>query len=193
MGQVAGWLHRERRSPERGEKAPVFAAHPHLLLFCLALSACADAVVLGCSVVEQGNASARMSRRDFSDPWVLVCVPVSPRWSGAIIKILLLQQSDQHPRENEMFSAIILIGTSAPSLFAGPVTTTTKQMEEPVEEPTRLCCSSGLKRPYVTNGFIRTNIITLSGYQIGDVFILYKWTWVSNPVAPLCIPHERTL
>lgn len=68
MGQVAGWLQRERRSPERGEKAPALAAHPHLLLLRFAVSACADAVVLGCSVVVQGNASARMRRRDFSDP-----------------------------------------------------------------------------------------------------------------------------
>lgn len=51
-----------------------------------------------------------------------------PEVIRSVIKILLLQQSHQHPRENETFSAIILIATSARSLFAGPVTTTTKQM-----------------------------------------------------------------
>lgn len=67
-----------------------------------------------------------------------------------------------------MFSAIILIATSAQSLFAGPVTITLKQLEQRVQKSMRLDCISGLKRPCVSDGSIRTNIVTLFGYQIRD-------------------------
>lgn len=90
---------------------------------CLSLSVCADAVAFGGAVVEQDCICEDVSQ-GFLWPLPDGLCNSKPEVIWSIIKILLLQQSDQHPRENEMFSAIILIATSAQSLFAGPVTIT---------------------------------------------------------------------
>lgn len=52
------------------------------VLFCLTLGACADPVVLGCCVVVQECIREDVSQ-GLADLWMLVCVTVSPRWSGA--------------------------------------------------------------------------------------------------------------
>lgn len=100
--------------------------HRHLCLL-LFKSVCADAIAFGGAVVEQDRICEDVWQ-DFLWPLSAGLCNSKPEVIWSIIKILLLQQSDQHPLENEMFSAIILIATSAQSLFAGPVTITLKQL-----------------------------------------------------------------